>query len=96
MATKLLTEYDATLDSKKRFVIRGLPNFNHFHVKVFKDPNREEYTLKMEPRVLASLDQLSEKTLRMMDSAMENYAKGNVGDVIDLTKMKELADGLPD
>jgi hypothetical protein len=96
MTAKLVSEYDATLDSKKRFVIRGLPPFGHFHVKVFKDPNKEEYTLKMEPRVLASLDQLSEKTLRMMDTAMENYAKGIRSKPIDTDEMRKIADALPD
>jgi hypothetical protein len=96
MASKLLTEYDATMDTKKRFVVRGLPAFNHFHVRVFKDRKSNNYTLKMEPRVLARLDQLSAKTLRMMDSAMMNYAKGVVGEPIDLAKMKGLSDALPD
>ena len=96
MSAKLLTEYDAALDSKKRFVVRGLPAFNHFHVKVFKNPKREEYTLKMEPRVLASPDQLSEKTLRMMDSAMKNLARGLAGEPVNIKKMKRLADALPD
>jgi hypothetical protein len=96
MSEELLTEYDATLDSKKRFVVRGLPDFNHFHVKIFKDPKKEQYTLKMEPRVLASLDQLSEKTLSMMDSAMKNYAKGKVSEAVDIKKMKAIADALPD
>jgi hypothetical protein len=96
MSAELLTEYDATLDSKKRFVVRGLPGFNHYHVKVFKDPKSEGYTLKMEPRVLAGLDQLSEKTLRMMDAAMKNIAKGVASEPVDIEKMKELADDLPD
>ncbi len=96
MSAELLTEYDATLDSKKRFVVRGLPGFNHFHIKVFKDPKSKGYTLKMEPRVLASLDQLSEKTLRMMDASMKNIAKGVVGEPVDIKEMKRLADALPD
>ena len=96
MSSELLTEYDATLDSKRRFVVKGVPAFKHFHVKVFKDPKNAGYTFKMEPRVLASLDQLSEKTLRMMDRAMRNFADGDVSEPVDLKEIKRLADGLPD
>ena len=93
--SELLIEYDATIDKKRRFVIRGLPTFHRCHVKIYKDQN-DVYTFKMEPRVLASVDQLSKKTLKMMDSAMKNFAKGKVSAPVDLKRMKELADGLPD
>ncbi len=84
MAEELLTEYDTTIDTKKRFVIRGIPAFNHFHVKVFRDRKKASYTLKMEPRVLASLDQLSEKSLRMIDNSMKNINKGVASEPINL------------
>ena len=96
MAAELLSEYDTTLDSKKRFVVRGLPAFKHFHVKIFKDPKSSGYTFKMEPRILASLDQLSEKTLRMMDKSMKNYGNGVVSEPVDVDEMKRISDALPD
>jgi len=96
MKTELLSEYDATIDSKKRFVVKGLPAFNHYHVKVFKEIGTDVYTLKMEPRVLASLDQLSEKTLRMMDKSMKNFKKGIAGEPVDLDKVKKITDEVQD
>jgi len=57
MSTELLTEYDATLDTKRRFVVKGLPPFKHYHVRVYAN-EKGAITLKMEPQVLAKLDQL--------------------------------------
>jgi hypothetical protein len=91
MTTELLTEYDATLDTKHRFVVRGLPSFKHYHVRVYAN-DKGAYTLKMEPQVLAKLDQLSENTLQMMDKSMKNYAKGVSGKPIDLESLKQYAD----
>jgi hypothetical protein len=45
---------------------------------------------------LAALDQLSAKTLRMMDHGMKNLGKGLASEPRDVKKMKDLADGLPD
>jgi len=96
MSAELLTEYDATLDKKRRFVVRGLPPFSHFHVSVYKKNRgkKSTYTLKMEPRVLASLDQLSVNTLRMLDSSMNNFSKGKVSEHVDLEKVRKIADAL--
>jgi hypothetical protein len=91
MPAELLTEYDATLDTKRRFVVRGLPAFNHYHVRVYTG-DKGTFTLKMEPQVLAKLDQLSANTLHMIDKSMKNFAKGVVGKPIDLEKLKRYAD----
>jgi hypothetical protein len=91
MSTELLTEYDATLDTKRRFVVKGLPPFKHYHVRVYSD-EKGAITLKMEPQVLAKLDQLSANTLRMMDKSMKNLAKGIAGKPVDLEELKRYAD----
>jgi hypothetical protein len=91
MPAELLTEYDATLDTKRRFVVRGLPAFTHFHVRVYTG-DKGTYTLKMEPQVLAKLDQLSTNTLHMIDKSMKNFAKGVAGKPITLEKLKRYAD----
>lgn len=94
MSAQLLTEYDATVDNKKRVVLRGLPAaFDHYHVSVYRDSENNSYTLRMEPRVLASLDQLSSKTLRMMDRAMGNLARGKAGEPVDLQELAKHVDG---
>ena len=91
MATELLTEYDATLDTKRRFVVKGVPPFKHYHVRVYAN-DKGAITLKMEPQVLAKLDQLSANTLNMMDKSMKNFAKGIVGKPVDLDELKRYAD----
>ncbi len=83
----LLKEYDTSLDTRRRLTVRGMRNFTHYHVKVFADGK-----IELEPRVLASLDQLSAKTLQSMDVAMRNYVKGVVGKPVDLKKLKRHMD----
>ena len=91
MSAELLTEYDATLDTKRRFVVRGLPPFKHYHIRVYTN-DKGAFTLKMEPQVLAKLSQLSANTLHMMDKSMKNLAKGVVGKPVDLEELKRYAD----
>ncbi len=91
MSTELLTEYDATLDTKRRFVVKGLPPFKHYHIRVYAN-DKGTITLKMEPQVLAKLDQLSANTLRMLDKSMKNLAKGMAGNPVDLDELKQYAD----
>ena len=92
MSAALLIEYDATLDTKRRFVVRGLPPYKHYHVRIYAN-DKGAYTLKMEPQVLAKLDQLSANTLHMMDKSMKNFAKGIAGNPVDLEELKRSADG---
>jgi hypothetical protein len=91
MSAELLTEYDATLDTKRRFVVKGVPPFKHYHVRVYAN-EKGAITLKMEPRVLAKLDQLSVNTLHMVDRSMKNFAKGIAGKPVDLEELKQYAD----
>jgi hypothetical protein len=94
MAAELMKEYDTTMDSKCRITVRGQTKdslYKNYHVKIYKDGH-----IVLEPRVLVHPDQISEKTLKMMDSAMENYAKGNHSESVDLNEMGKLADELPD
>jgi hypothetical protein len=91
MKTKLLKEYNIELDKKKRITIRGNTGFKNYHVCIFNDGK-----VVMEPRVLVKPFEISEATLRMMDSAMENFAKGIVSEPVDVNEMMRLADELPD
>ena len=47
--TELLTEYDATLDTKRRFVMRGFPTVKHYHVRVYGG-KKGRSLLKWNPR----------------------------------------------
>ena len=87
MKTELLREYNVELDKKNRMTIRGNPGFNNYHVSVFKDGK-----IVMEPRYLARLDELSEKTLRMIDESAKNLANGLSGKPVDFSEFGELLD----
>ena len=70
-------EYDAKLDSKKRLTLREA-NFEYYHVSVLPDQR-----IVLEPRVLTSPFQVSEKSLRMMDQSVEILKKGKVSPAVD-------------
>ena len=73
-------EYDAKLDSKKRLTLRGVL-FEYYHVA-----EMDNGTIILEPRELTAPFQVSEKTLAMMDTAVENLKKGKVSEAIDLSE----------
>ena len=87
MSAQVQREYDAFLDSKRRFTLRGRSPFKHFHVKQFTDGR-----VLLEPRVLATPDQLSKKTLHMLDSSMQNFSKGIAGSPVDPHELREFAE----
>lgn len=78
-------EYDAVLDSKKRITIRGDHAGKHVHVKKFKNG-----VIVLEPRELVRPSTLSEKSLEMLYSSLENFDKGIVSEPIDLDADMEL------
>jgi hypothetical protein len=84
MAEKLLQEYDAKLDNKRRCVIHGIMPFDRYHVKVFKNGKVE-----MTPRVLASPEELSAKTLRMIYGSIKNLKKDKAGSAVDFKLFKK-------
>lgn len=75
---KVRKEYISHLDAKKRMTIRE-PEYAYYHVQEYDDGHIEMY-----PRVLVEPDKISEKTLHMLDTAMDNYQKGRVSNPIDL------------
>ena len=75
-------EYDAKTDSKKRITLRS-GRYEYYHVTEMEDGS-----ILLEPRVLTSPLELSEKTLKMMDASMEEFRKGNVSDPVDLSDME--------
>lgn len=87
MKTELLKEYNVELDKKNRMTLRGNLGFNNYHVSVFNNGK-----VVMEPRYLAKLDELSEKTLRMIDESAKNLSKGLSGKAIDFSNFQEIID----
>ena len=85
MATLTPTkEYDAKIDSKKRLTIRGART-THYHVTEYEDG-----TVELSPRTLIHPDEISRRTLSMMDKAMENLTDGETSDPVDMDQLKEL------
>ncbi|WP_395259426.1 hypothetical protein [Halalkalibaculum sp. DA3122] len=83
-ATEKKKEYDAKLDSKKRLTIRGART-EYYHVTEFEDGS-----VKLSPRELIHPDEVSKRTLEMMDKAMKNLEEGKVSEPVDMEELERL------
>lgn len=79
-------EYDAKIDSKKRLTVRGART-KYYHVTEYEDG-----TVELSPRELIHPDEISRRTLQMMDKAMENIKGGNVSEPVDMEELEKLLD----
>ena len=75
-----IREYDAKTDAKKRITLRGKP-FDYYHISEYEDGR-----IILEPRELTVPFSVSENTLHMMDTAVENLKQGQVSGPVDLTE----------
>jgi len=78
---KVLKEYDAKLDNKKRLTIRGA-KFDHYKVRELSDGK-----IELSPQVLIEPNRLSENTLEMIKKSVANFKIGKVSEPIDLLKV---------
>lgn len=76
----LLREYDAHVDSKKRLTLRSAL-YEYYHVSELADGR-----IVLEPRELTVPFSVSANTLKMMDTAVENFKAGKVTEEIDLSE----------
>ncbi len=83
---EVIKKYDAKLDSKKRLTIRGART-EYYHVT-----ERKDGTIELSPRELVHPDKISEKTLQMIDKAVEKFKEGEVSEPIDLDELEKLLD----
>jgi hypothetical protein len=81
MVERIIDEYDAKLDSKNRCIVHGIAAFNRYHVRVYNTGK-----IEMTPRVLASTDELSANTLRMLYGSIKSFKKGKSGSAVDFKK----------
>ncbi len=81
-----IMEYDAKLDSKKRITIRGAQT-QFYHVTEKKDG-----TIELSPRELVHPDEISERTLKMVDKAVRNFKTGKASKPVDMDELKKLLD----
>jgi hypothetical protein len=77
-------EYDAKLDTKKRLTVRGART-RHYHVTEYEDG-----TVELSPRTLIHPDEISRRTLRMMDQAMQNLSEGTTSPPVNMDELDEL------
>ena len=83
MPTMAVKSYDAKIDSKKRITLRNV-SYEYFHVEEYDDGR-----ILLEPRELTKPFQVSVRTLKMMDSSMENFNKRLVSEPIDLSAYED-------
>jgi len=74
----ILKEYDAKLDNKHRITIRG-SEYQYYQVKEYGDGH-----IELMPRVLVDPNEISLKSLNMMDKSVENLKKESVSEPINL------------
>ena len=73
--------YDTKTDMKKRITLRN-SKYEYYHVQEFADGR-----IVLEPRELVVPFEVSQATLDMMDSAIENLNSGKVSEPVDLTEV---------
>ena len=80
---QIVKSYDAKLDSKKRITLRNVC-YDYYHVEEFGDGR-----ILLEPRELTKPFQVSENTLKMMDSSMKNFNKSLVSEPKDPARLNK-------
>lgn len=80
MEAAVKANYTAHLDSKKRLTLHGAKH-EYYNVKEY-----DNGLILLEPRKLVIPEELSPKTLQMMDKAIKNYKAGTVSEAIDLSE----------
>ncbi|NCP84853.1 MAG: hypothetical protein GW809_05065 [Bacteroidetes bacterium] len=81
-----ILEYETRIDSKKRITIRGA-KATYYHVT-----ERADGTIELSPRILVHPDEISEKTLNMIDKSAQNIKNGVVSKSVDLQGLHDLID----
>ncbi len=77
-------KYEAKIDSKKRITIRS-PQTEYYHVT-----EKNDGTVILSPRVLIHPDEISKRSLEMMDEAIKNLKENKASEPVDLEELEEL------
>lgn len=75
---KIIKDYIAHLDNKKRITLRGTA-YQYYNVKEY-----ENGSIVLEPRELTVPDGISDETLADIDCVVNNFKKGNISSGADL------------
>ena len=79
MSTAAQGRYHAHLDAKKRLTLRGA-KYEYYEVREY-----DNGVILLEPRELVLPDNISKRTLQMMDESIRNLDAGNVSAPIDIS-----------
>lgn len=71
--------YQAHLDAKKRLTLRGA-KYDYYEVQEY-----DNGIILLEPRELVRPEEISKRTLQMMDKSIRNLSAGKVSTPIDLS-----------
>ena len=71
--------YDVHIDSKKRVTLRGA-RYQYYNVREY-----DNGCIILEPRELAIPEEISSRTLSIMDQAIRNFKRSQVSDPVDLS-----------
>ena len=77
---EVVDAFDVAADSKRRISLRGA-KWKHYHVKAFANG-----AFLLEPRVLVSPNEVSKRTLKMVEKSIANLQKGKASAPIDLSR----------
>ena len=81
MSTAVQGRYHAHLDAKKRLTLRGA-KYEYYEVREY-----DNGVILLEPRELVLPDNISKRTLQMMDESIRNLDAGNVSAPIDISEV---------
>lgn len=84
MPSAIQKKYDARIDTKKRITLRGATS-SFYHVTEFSDGS-----IVLSPRELAHPEEISRKTLAVMDEAVRYLDQGKASEPVDLEELKRL------
>lgn len=79
-------EYSAKLDSKKRITIRGART-DYYHVT-----EKDDGTVILSPRELVHPDEISKRSLKMVEQAIRKFKQGEVSEPVNLEELDRLLD----
>lgn len=84
MSTAIQKKYDARIDSKKRITLRGATS-SFYQVTEFSDGS-----IVLSPRELAHPEEISRKTLAVMDEAVKYLEEGKASKPVDMEELNRL------
>ena len=84
MQAAAVRSYNAKVDSKKRITLRNTI-YEYFHIEEYEDGK-----IVLEPQELTKPFQISQNSLSMLDSSVDNFKTGNVSEPLNLSSYTDI------